>query len=71
MTVGCLLGFIAGVGYSINMYLDEFAVNARGTRLLVAAGVFVSGLLFFYVMKLYRRSQGVDINLAFKEIPIE
>jgi len=71
MTVGCLLGFIAGVGYSINMYLDEFAVNARGSRLLVAAGVFVSGLLFFYVMKLYRRSQGVDINLAFKEIPIE
>ena len=71
MTVGCLLGFIAGVGYSINMYLDEFAVNARGTRLLVAAGVFASGLLFFYVMKLYRRSQGVDINLAFKEIPIE
>jgi hypothetical protein len=37
----------------------------------VAAGVFASGLLFFYVMKLYRRSQGVDINLAFKEIPIE
>ena len=71
MTVGCLLGFIAGVGYSINLFLDEFAVNARGSRLIVAAGVFLSGLIFFYVMKMYRRSQGVDINLAFKEIPIE
>ena len=71
MTVGCFLGFLAGLGYSVNMYLDEFAVNAVGSRLVVAGGVFVSGLLFFYVMKLYRRSQGIDINLAFKEIPIE
>ncbi len=74
MTVGCFLGFLAGVGYSVNLYLDTFATfygSARGSRLLVAGGVFVTGLLFFYIMKLYRRSQGVDINLAFKEIPIE
>ncbi len=74
MTVGCFLGFLAGVGYSVNLYLDTFATfygSARGPRLLIAGGVFVAGLLFFYIMKLYRRSQGVDINLAFKEIPIE
>ncbi len=71
MTFACGLGFIAAAGYSVNLFLDEFAVNARGSRLIVGAGLFVSGLLFYYVMKLYRRSKGVDVDLAFKQIPIE
>jgi hypothetical protein len=31
----------------------------------------VLGFAFYYVMKLIRRSQGIDVTLAFKEIPIE
>lgn len=71
MTVACFLGFCAAVFYDINMFADEFAVYARGSRLIVAGGVFVAGLIFYFVMKYYRRSQGVDVELAFKEIPIE
>jgi hypothetical protein len=33
--------------------------------------VFVLGFAFYYVMKFIRQSQGVDVTLAFKEIPIE
>jgi hypothetical protein len=28
-------------------------------------------LAFYYIMKMIRRSQGIDVTLAFKEIPIE
>jgi hypothetical protein len=35
------------------------------------AGVFVLGFVFYDVMKLIKQSQGIDVTLAFKEIPIE
>ena len=38
---------------------------------LIVAGVFVLGFVLYYVMKLIKRSQGIDVTLAFKEIPIE
>jgi hypothetical protein len=38
---------------------------------MIVAGVFVLGLVFYYVMKFIKRSQGIDVTLAFKEIPIE
>ena len=31
----------------------------------------VSGFVIFWIMKLVRRQQGVDVDLAFKEIPVE
>ena len=37
----------------------------------VELGVFVIGLVFYFVMKQIRKAQGVDVTLAFKEIPIE
>jgi hypothetical protein len=38
---------------------------------MIVAGVFILGLVFYYVMKMIKQSQGVDVTLAFKEIPIE
>jgi amino acid transporter len=71
MTFGCGIGFVAAVFYFLVLFLDDFAAGHDGGHLLVMGGCFLGGLLFFFAMKAYRRSQGVDVNLAFKEIPIE
>lgn len=71
MTVGCFLGFIAAQFYFWTLYFDPNAAGHDPTQVMIVAGVFVLGLAFYYVMKLIRRSQGVDVTLAFKEIPIE
>jgi basic amino acid/polyamine antiporter, APA family len=71
MTVACGIGCIAAVFYFFVLFFDDFAAGHDGGRLAVMGACFVGGLLFFYAMKLYRRSQGVDVDLAFKEIPIE
>ena len=34
-------------------------------------GVFVIGVVFYFGMKMIRKAQGIDVTLAFKEIPIE
>ena len=70
-TVACAIGFVAAVFYFLVLFFDDFAAGHDGGRLLVMGGCFVGGLIFFWAMKAYRRSQGVDVNLAFKEIPIE
>jgi hypothetical protein len=71
MTFACSIGFVAAVFYFTVLFLDDFAAGHDGGHLLVMAGTFAAGLFFFLGMKAYRRSQGVDVNLAFKEIPIE
>jgi hypothetical protein len=32
-------------------------------------GVFVGGIIYYYIVKVIRRSQGINIELAFHEIP--
>jgi amino acid transporter len=71
MTVACAIGFVAAVFYFCVLFFDDFAAGHDSGRLAVTGGCFVGGLIFFYVMKLYRRSKGVDVDLAFREIPIE
>ena len=71
MTVACFLGFIAAQFYFWTLYFDPNAAGHEPTQVAIVAGVFVLGLVFYYVMKIIRRSEGVDVTLAFKEIPIE
>jgi APA family basic amino acid/polyamine antiporter len=71
MTFACGIGFVAAVFYFLVLFFDDFAAGHDGGHLLVMGGCFLAGLVFFWAMKAYRRSQGVDVNLAFKEIPIE
>jgi APA family basic amino acid/polyamine antiporter len=71
MTVGCFLGFIAAQFYFWTLFFDPNAAGHDPTQVMIVAGVFVLGLAFYYVMKMIRRSQGIDVTLAFKEIPIE
>jgi APA family basic amino acid/polyamine antiporter len=71
MSVACFLGFIAAQFYFWTLFSDPNAAGHEPTQVAIVAGVFVLGLVFYYVMKMIRRSQGVDVTLAFKEIPIE
>ena len=71
MTVACFLGFIAAQFYFWTLYFDPNAAGHDPTQVTIVAGVFVLGFAFYYIMKMIRRSQGIDVTLAFKEIPIE
>lgn len=71
MTVGCGLGFLASLFYLVSLFFDEIAAGHQLWQMEIVLGVFVVAAVFFFVMKFYRASQGIDINLAFKEIPIE
>jgi amino acid transporter len=71
MTVACFLGFVAAQFYFWTLFFDPNAAGHEPTQVAIVAGVFALGLVFYYVMKMIRRSQGYDVTLAFKEIPIE
>jgi amino acid transporter len=71
MSVGCFLGFIAAQFYFWTLFNDPNAAGHEPTQVMIVAGVFVLGLVFYYVMKFIKKSQGIDVTLAFKEIPIE
>jgi amino acid transporter len=71
MTVACALGFAASQFYFWTLWSDPVAAGHDPQQLMIVAGVFVIGLAFYFVMKQIRKSQGVDVTLAFKEIPIE
>jgi amino acid transporter len=71
MSVACGLGFIASSAYLLNLFFDDVAAGHAPDQVAIVIGVFVVAAIFFFVMKAIRASQGIDINLAFKEIPIE
>jgi basic amino acid/polyamine antiporter, APA family len=71
MTVACSFGFIGAVFYFFTLFFDSFAAGHDLGRLAIMAACFAGGFVFFHVMRAYRKSQGVDVDLAFKQIPIE
>ena len=71
MSVACFLGFIASQFYFWTLFFDPIAAGHDPAQVSIVAGVFLIGLVFYFIMKMIRRSQGIDITLAFKEIPIE
>jgi amino acid transporter len=71
MTVACTLGFIAAQFYFWTLFFDANAAGHDPKQLAIVGGVFVIGFVFYFVMKQIRKAQGVDVTLAFKEIPIE
>jgi amino acid transporter len=71
MSVACGLGAIAAFAFFADLYADSFAAGHSRNSLLVLIGWFVAGFVIFWIMKLVRRRQGVNVDLAFKEIPVE
>src|SRR5262249_55438824 len=71
MTVACALGFIGSQFYFWTLFFDGVAAGHAPDQIPYVIGTFVLGAVFYFVMKAYRASKGIDISLAFKEIPIE
>jgi amino acid transporter len=71
MSVICFLGFIFMAWAVINLLIDPVAAGHDPVQLSIVAAVIIASLLFYFVMKAIRRSQGVDVTQAFKEIPVE
>lgn len=71
MTVLCGLGCVGATFYFWVLFFDSFAAGHDPVRLAIMGATFVAGLLAFAVAKEVRKRQGVDVSLAFKEIPIE
>jgi amino acid transporter len=71
MTVACALGTAGSQFYFWTLWSDPVAAGHDPVQLALVGGLFVIGIVFYFVMKGIRASQGIDVTLAFKEIPIE
>ncbi len=71
MTVACTLGFVASQIYFWLLFADAFAAGHSPVALATMGTVFVLGFIMHYIMKWIRASRGIDVSLAFREIPIE
>ncbi len=40
-------------------------------RVLLGAGIFLAGLPLYYIIRAIQRARGVDVDLAFRQIPPE
>lgn len=74
MTIVGLLGLV-GMSLGIAAYLLDpgsgTSWSGNPERVIFAVGVFLAGLPLFYIIKAIRKSRGVDISLAYREIPSE
>ena len=71
MSIACALGCAAAGLYFANLWYDGFAAGHTKHSLSILIGWFVGGFVIYWVMWAWRRRQGVNVDLAFKEIPIE
>jgi APA family basic amino acid/polyamine antiporter len=71
MSVACAAGCAAAIFNFWLLFFDSFAAGHNPVRLAIMFATWVFGFVIFWVMKQVRASQGVDVTLAFKEIPIE
>jgi len=71
MSIACALGAIAAFLFFFDLFFDSFAAGHSRHSMSVLIGWFVGSFVLFWIMKLIRRRQGVNVDLAFKEIPIE
>jgi amino acid transporter len=71
MSIACALGAIAGVAYFINLFFDDFAAGHSWHSLSILLGWFAAGFVIYWIMKIYRARHGVNVDLAFRDIPVE
>ena len=71
MTVACALGAIAAFLFFFDLFFDSFAAGHSRHSMEVLIGWFVGAFVLYWILWLWRRRQGVNVDLAFKEIPIE
>jgi amino acid transporter len=71
MSVACALGAATAFFYFFNLFFDDFAAGHSRHSMEVLIGWFVGAFVLYWIMWFVRRRQGVNVDLAFKEIPVE
>jgi amino acid transporter len=69
-----VINFVASLGLLLMIVLlwnDPLAAGHDPKSVGTIIGVFALGIILYYVMKWLRKRRGIDVTLAFKEIPIE
>lgn len=69
LVCGASLAFFAWVFYLL--WQDPIAAGHSSRNLISIGALFGAGIVWYLGVRLYRKSQGVDVDLAFREIPIE
>jgi amino acid transporter len=69
MTIVALID-IPVLAWAVYMGMTTPAIGATGSlAVLVVAGAYLSGFVAYYVSKIVRKRQGINIDMVFKEIP--
>jgi len=71
MSVACGVGAIAAFLFFFDLFFDSFAAGHAFRSRTVLIGWFIGAFVIYWIMWFVRRRQGVKVELAFKEIPIE
>ena len=68
-----LVGIFSAIVEAVLLYASftNTIIGGSPSSYPVAAGLAIAGLVIFYVARAYRKSQGINIDLVFKEIPPE
>jgi amino acid transporter len=70
-----ILGAFAGIGFIVlagfTLIFPQLGFPATPSNIIFMIGIYVLGLVVYYCGRYYRKSQGMDIDLAFKQIPPE
>ena len=65
------LAFLTTAFVTYLFLIDDIQGANTPLNLSVVFGTFIFALIIYYAMRAYRKRQGIDIDLAFKEIPPE
>ena len=66
------LGGIIYLLYTIYLFLIDNVVAANTlSNEISIVGIIISGFVYFYVARAYQKKKGIDVDLAYREIPIE
>jgi amino acid transporter len=76
MSVVSALSLICMIIIGVILVLDPNSGVTLGTKsgnmnLIVTFGTFLSGIVIYYIVKFIRARQGIDVTLAYREIPPE
>lgn len=71
MSIVCALGLAFFVWAFFLLWNDPIAAGHDPIDIWPVAGLFVGGLVWYLATRWYRQRQGLRVDLAFREIPIE
>jgi len=72
VTICGVLSFILMIAAFVYSYITpSFSGPTSPLALVVTAALFISGFAVYYVAKMFRSRQGIDLNLVFKQVPPE